>query len=90
MKNDAPAAPPQLNVNEDVVLELIPKLETGEGSVTCAPIALESVLPFPLSAVSVNGPYDVPGDRPDRLYDVVPELIPVTVPYPGATKLYDD
>lgn len=47
------------------------------------------VFPFPLTAVSVNGPYVPPPDKPDRVYDVAPELIPVTVPNPEPDKLYD-
>jgi len=76
-------------VSEDAVLELITKPETGSGSITCAPKGLESVLPFPLTAVSVNGPYDAPY-KPDTVCVVAPELIKVIVPRLVPDKVYDD
>ena len=60
------------------------------GGVVSAASCTESVFPFvAFTAVSVNGPYDVFPPRPVRVYDVAPELIPVTVPNPEPDKLYD-
>ena len=73
-------------------LRLLPVVATvpgPAGGVVCAAMAAESMVPTANTAVSVNGPYVVLPLRPDRVYDVAPELIPVTVVNPEPDKLYD-
>lgn len=78
-----------MNVIELYVFEL--KDRVGAlGAVVSAGIGSELVFPFvAFTAVSVNGPYDVFPARPVRVYDVAPELIPVTVVNPEPDRLYD-